>query len=82
MSQLHLLLLLLSVLAVCPPVLAFFEDEAGKYERRIRSVGPFTHALWLTEGNDRSIVVASQQTRTIASLKPDSGDFFWRRLLP
>ena len=82
MSQLHLLLLLLSVLAVCPPVLALFEDEAGKYERSIRSVGPFSHALWITEGNDRAIVVASQQTRTIASLKPKSGDFFWRRLLP
>jgi len=82
MSRLQMLLLLVSVLAVCLPVLALFEDEAGKYERSIRTVGPFSHALWLTEGNDRAIVVASQQTRTVASLKPKTGDFFWRRLLP
>ncbi len=82
MLKLRFLLLLASLLAAFPSALALFEDEAGKYERSIRTVGPFSHALWLTEGNDRAIVVASQQTRTIASLKPKSGDFFWRRLLP
>jgi hypothetical protein len=82
MSKLQLLLLLVSFLSVCPPVPALFEDEAGKYERSIRTVGPFSHALWINEGNERAIVVASQQTRTIASLKPKSGQFFWRRLLP
>ncbi len=82
MPKPYLLLLLVSVLAVCPPVRALFEDEAGKYERSIRTVGPFSHALWINEGNERSIVVVSQQTRTIASLKPKSGDFFWRRMLP
>jgi hypothetical protein len=82
MYKLQLLLLLVSFLAAFPSVLALFEDEAGKYERSIRTVGPFSHALWLTEGNDRAIIVASQQTRTIAALKPKSGDFLWRRLLP
>ena len=82
MLKLQLLLLLSFFLASCPSVLALFEDEAGKYERSIRTVGHFSHALWLNEGNDRAIVVASQQTRVIASLKPKSGDFFWRRLLP
>ena len=82
MSTLQRLLFLAFVLAVCPSVLALFEDEAGKYERSIRAVGPVSHALWLTEGSDRAIVVASQQTRVVASLKPKSGDFSWRRLLP
>jgi len=76
MLKLQLLLLLSFFLASCPSVLALFEDEAGKYERSIRTVGHFSHALWLNEGNDRAIVVASQQTRVIASLKPKSGDFF------
>jgi len=80
MSTLQRLLLLAFVLA--PSVFALFEDEAGKYERSIRTVGPVSHALWLTEGSDRAIIVASQQTRVIASLKPKSGDFSWRRLLP
>jgi hypothetical protein len=70
------------VLSAYPNVHALFEDEAGKYERSIRSVGPFSHALWINDANDRAIVVASQQTGVIASLKPKSGDFIWRRLLP